>query len=640
MRFLGKPRQRLYRPLVERLEDRHLLSGGYAQVNLASDVPGMARALDPHLVNPWGIAFSPTGPFWFADNGSGVSDLLDGRGQAVPLVVTIPSARGSASTPTGTIFNGGPGFAIAEHGVAAPSRFLFATEDGTIFGWSAVVDPTRALRAVDNASSGGVYKGLALAADRAGHRFLYAADFSRGTIDVFDEAFRQVMRPRSFQDPNLPHGFAPFNIQDINNRLFVTYAQQDEDRHDDVAGVGHGFIDVYDTGGRLLRRFASQGPLNSPWGLAEAPAEFGPFGGALLVGNEGDGHINAYDPSTGTFLGQLADDRGIPVAIPDLWALTFGNGHVGGDTNTLFFAAGVAYDQHGLFGAIQAPERRGADTAGSGAFDPDAPGEPGDYPLPPSGGPAFRAIREDRPIPISELLPLTESSLVLVPTFSPVSQSGTRIEAPVPGAMMGGVAASGSFATAGPASNSVLFITAEGNSQHAGGTPTAALALNAFLDVNAAPNVPPTTAAGQRPDSTQRAVGGDGSLLAVGGAGAAGFLTELYAKNLESPSSAEQGPEALASPGQMDRIGAEFPSESQPEPQDELARANEGGPTPPGSAWTKTMDIIVIVSIPLIGAYWFRYEMRSRPSGAQGPAPLPVATPNVPGQLSRWPREP
>src|SRR5262249_27793543 len=163
------------------------------------------------------------------------------------------------------------------------------------------------------------------------------------------------------------------------------------------------------------RRFASQGALNSPWGLALAPADFGPFGGALLVGNNGDGHINAYDPRTGTFLGELADDKGTPLALPNLWALTFGNGHAGGDADTWFSAAGVGDGEQGVFGAIQAPERRGADPAGSGAFAPHAPGEPRDSPLPPGGGPAFRASSQDRPIPIADLLPLGESSLALVP---------------------------------------------------------------------------------------------------------------------------------------------------------------------------------------------------------------------------------
>src|SRR5262245_56961864 len=194
-------RQRRYRPVLEFLEGRHLLSGGFGLVNLASDVPGLARVTDANLVNPWGLAYSPTGPFWFAENGSGVSDILDGRGEPFSLVVTVPSAAHSGSAPTGTVFNGGAGFVISENGASAPSRFLFASEDGTISGWTTVVDATRALLAVDNSSPGAVYTGLALATDPTDHSFLYAADFSRGTIDMFDQDFRPVVRPGSFQDP-------------------------------------------------------------------------------------------------------------------------------------------------------------------------------------------------------------------------------------------------------------------------------------------------------------------------------------------------------------------------------------------------------------------------------------------------------
>src|SRR5262249_53756750 len=178
------------------------LTGGYTQVNLASDVPGLARVTDPNLVNPWGMSFSPTGPFWFADNGTGVSDVLDGGGQPVPLGATVPHG-----SPTGVVFNDGPGFVVWENGISAPSRFLFATEDGTISGWTEVVDSTHALHVVDNSSAGAVYKGLALATDSAGQSFLYAADFGRGRIDVFDQNFKAVARAGSFQDPNLPSGF-------------------------------------------------------------------------------------------------------------------------------------------------------------------------------------------------------------------------------------------------------------------------------------------------------------------------------------------------------------------------------------------------------------------------------------------------
>ena len=454
------PRLRSYRPILERLEDRCLLSGGFTQVDLASDVPGLAPVTDRNLVNPWGLSFSPTGPFWIAENGRGTSELLDGRAAAVPLLVTVPAVGAASGTPTGTVFNGSPGFVISENGVSASSRFLFAAEDGTISGWTSIVDPMHALVAVDNSSSGAIYTGLALGADPTGHSFLYAADFSHGTIDVFDQDFRPVVRPGSFQDPNLPDGFAPFDVQNINNQLLVTYARQNTNRTDEVDGWGQGFIDVYSTDGTLVDRFASRGVLNAPWGLALAPASFGPFGGALLVGNNGDGHISAFDPRSGRFLGQLADDSGVPIAIPNLWALKFGNGHAGGDPDTLFFTAGVADSTHGLFGAIQSPARRGADTAGVGAFDPHAPGEPGDYPLQPSFGPAFRVSNEARPFPDASLLPLRQPSLVLAPTLVPVALPA------------GPTAVSAS----GPIAN-------EGTAQPVRETRIGAIALTSFLDV-------------------------------------------------------------------------------------------------------------------------------------------------------------
>jgi uncharacterized protein (TIGR03118 family) len=417
---------RPHHPTLEALEDRCLLAGGYVQINLASDLPGLAPVTDPNLVNPWGISSSPTGPFWFANNGTGTSSLLDGEGGVVPLVVTVPSAAGSVGSPTGTVFNGGPGFAITANGWTAPSRFLFATEDGTIAGWTSEVDETRALLAVDNSSAGASYKGLALASDPAGHSFLYAADFGRGQIDVFDEAFQPVTRPGAFQDPNLPAGFAPFNIQNIDGQLFVTYALRDKAEPNNVPGAGHGFVDLFDADGQLVRRFASGGALDSPWGLAQAPADFGPLGGALLVGNTGDGRINAFDPNSGAFLGPLVDGDGVPITRPDLWALTFGNDHAGGAADTLFFAEGLDDEAHGLVGAIQTANRKGAGTAGPGLFDPNAPGEPGDYPLPPFGGPALQADGDGRPIPVSVLIPLSESSLALAPTLSTVPESNTR----------------------------------------------------------------------------------------------------------------------------------------------------------------------------------------------------------------------
>jgi uncharacterized protein (TIGR03118 family) len=601
---------RRYRPVLEYLGNRCLLSGGFSQVNLASDVPGLARITDPNLENPWGIAFSPTGPFWFADNGSGVSDILDGSGQPVPLVVTVPSALPSGSTPTGTVFNAGAGFAISEKGVSAPSRFLFATADGTISGWSAVVDPSRALLAVDHSSSGAVYLGLALATDSAGKSSLYAADFGRGTVDVFDQGFRPVVRPGAFQDPNLPDGFAPFNIQKIDNLLFVTYALRDEDGHDDVAGPGNGVIDVYDPGGSLVRRFASGGPLNSPWGLAQAPADFGPFAGALLVGNNGDGLINAFAPGSGNFLGELGDENGTPITIPNLWALTFGNGHAGGDSDTLFFSAGVGYDEHGLFGAVQGPERRGADTAGLGAFDPNAPGEPGDYPLPPRGGPGFRAGDEDRPFPMTDLLPLKESSLALVPTLSATLEPNTGAAGTVPGAPVVGGSFSGSVLTPGLVSDTTLLIPVDGNSQPVRGDPNSAVALNTFLDWDPSATVPTRKVGVQEPDAPRGPIGFLSSPSSDREGEAQGFLSETDGEQLETTGSEAQGLGARPPSGRADEILGAVPPESRAELTEECPAGSQSVSTKKGG-WMNLMNLLLVVTLPMIWTYRGRHKVKS-----------------------------
>src|SRR5437773_8237606 len=322
----------------------------YEQHNLVSDGAVPADLVDAALVNAWGLVASGTSPWWVADNGADLSTLYNGNtGAKQALTVSVPGA------PTGVVFNGGTGFAVSNGTATAPARFIFATEEGTILGWSPAVALTQAVVAVDNSAGGAVYQGLAIASTAAGDR-LYATNFHAGTVHVFDAGFHPV--PAGFTDADLPPGYAPFGIRHLGGTIYVTYALQDADKHDDVAGVGHGFVDAFDTEGNLLRRVASTGRLNSPWGLAVAPSDFGTFSGNLLVGNFGDGHINAFDPRRFQGNGQLrqqgelhaADGR--PIAIDGLWALAFGNGAAAGPTNALFFTAGPFGEQHGLFGTL------------------------------------------------------------------------------------------------------------------------------------------------------------------------------------------------------------------------------------------------------------------------------------------------
>ncbi|MBV9124536.1 MAG: TIGR03118 family protein, partial [Planctomycetes bacterium] len=336
---------------------------GYVQTNLVSDLPGLAQVVDPNLKNPWGLVASPTSPIWVSDNAAGVSTLYNAQGQPFPvgspLVVTIPPPAGSppmtTAAPTGVVFNtAGAGFPVTGMSGSGSSLFLFATEDGTISGWNPKADATHAILKVDNSGTGAVYKGLALDITPSGN-FLLAANFNSGNIDVFSSTFAPTHLAGSFTDPNLPAGFAPFNVTVLNGSVYVTYALQNAAKHDDMAGPGNGFVDVYDLNGNLVHRLASQGALNSPWGLALAPANFGLYSNDLLVGNFGDGHINAFDPNNGTFLGQLAGTNGQPIVIDKLWGLLFGKGSANsGHANTLFFTAGIHDEMDGLFGTLQA----------------------------------------------------------------------------------------------------------------------------------------------------------------------------------------------------------------------------------------------------------------------------------------------
>jgi len=328
----------------------------YIQHNLVSDVPGLAAFTDPNLVNAWGIASSGSGPIWIANNGTGTSTIYHGNGTALPLVVTIPA--GAANTegggvPTGLVFNGTGQFMVTENSVSGPAFFIFAGEDGTISGWNPNVDATNAVlpASADLSATGAIFKGVALGTVGTDN-FLYATDFHDGFVQVFDSTFTPTT---TFTDPALTAlGFAPFGIANIGGDLFVSFAKQDEDAEDDVAGPGNGYVDVFDTSGTLLRQFAANGTLNSPWGITVAPGGFGAFANALLVGNFGDGRINAFDLSTGAFLGQFLKPSGQPLAIDGLWGLHFGNGGSGGSANLLFFTAGPDHESHGLFGSLRA----------------------------------------------------------------------------------------------------------------------------------------------------------------------------------------------------------------------------------------------------------------------------------------------
>ena len=314
----------------------------YTVVPLVSDQPGVAPNTDPNLVNAWGLTSSSTSPWWVSDNGTDKSTLYRGSdGQPQALVVNVRNA------PTGTVFNPTDGFMLPTGGKAL---FLFDTEEGNVLGWNGAQGTDAVV--VANLGDGAIYKGLAIADTAAGPR-LYAADFHNAKVDVFDGSFGSV--PGGFVDPSLPSGYAPFGIQTIGDRVFVTYAQQDADAHDEVPGQGKGVVDAYDTAGHLLGRVAQHGQLNAPWGLALAPDTFGRFAGDLLVGNFGDGQINAYaELGNGHFAhrGELRNARGKSLRIDGLWALEFGQGGNNGPAGTLFFTAGPDGETHGLFGQI------------------------------------------------------------------------------------------------------------------------------------------------------------------------------------------------------------------------------------------------------------------------------------------------
>ena len=340
-----------------------LPGSAYQQTNLVSDIPGLAPTTDPNLQNPWGISQTPDGQFRVADNHAGEATLYTANGQIVGKPITIPTPPGVSppAAPNGNVFNTTSDFVISEGHKSAPATVIFSTEDGTIVGFNPKVDKTEGVIAADLSSTGAVFKTLT-AGSVNGANYLYASDFHNGTVDVFDSSFQlHTFSSNQFADPSIPAGFAPFGLKNVNGTLFVTYAKQDAAKHDDVAGVGNGFIDEFTLSGQLITRFASQGLLNSPHGIALAPDNFGQFSNALLVGNFGDSKVNAFDLKTGAFLGQLTDAQGQPLILnggvqegdtKGLWGLTFGNGNDGAATNSLFFAAGINDENDGLFGKV------------------------------------------------------------------------------------------------------------------------------------------------------------------------------------------------------------------------------------------------------------------------------------------------
>lgn len=322
--------------------------------DIVSDRPG-ALAQDTDLINAWGLAFNPRGVAWVSANGSGLAAVYNEAGQHVIPSVTIPVPNGGTppSTPTGQVFNG-------DTSAFKGDLFIFVTEDGTISGWQPSDGSTAMLR-VDNSASGAVYKGVTIAKTAASQSMLFAANFHGGTVEAFDANYAPTSTSGGFMDADIPAGFAPFNVQEVGGNLVVTYALQDADAHDDVAGPGNGFVDLYDTNGGLIARLISRDDLNSPWGVTMTPANFGSIPHRLLIGDFGDGAINVY-LLTGTgkvtramHEGALVDDNGNPLVIEGLWALKFGPGAGGFDKNNLYFTAGPDDESHGVFGQLELP---------------------------------------------------------------------------------------------------------------------------------------------------------------------------------------------------------------------------------------------------------------------------------------------
>jgi len=312
--------------------------------NLEGDIPGVAEITDSNVINPWGIALSPSGTIFVADNGAGVATSYFQDGTPAPnfnnpLVITIPASSTNTgdANPTGVVANNTASFKVSNGSNSLPAKMIFVSEDGMISGWNPSLNNTQAFKAVDNGPTGAIYKGATLGTNN-GQNLLFVTNFSSGHVETYNQNFQQI-NPSGFADPNLPAGYEPFGIRNFNGQVFVTFVPRNPAKPgDDLAGPGNGIIDVFNTKGQLLRRLISNGRLNAPWGLEIV-------NGQLWVGNFGDGKINVYDPNTGSFQGVPRDTFGIPLAFDGLWGLFLSNGD-------LFFTAGIADEDHGMFGVI------------------------------------------------------------------------------------------------------------------------------------------------------------------------------------------------------------------------------------------------------------------------------------------------
>ncbi len=338
----------------------------YRQTNLVSNIVGMAPTTDPNLKNPWGLTRSAGSPWWIGNNNSGTSTLYDGKGNTIPLVVTVPPPKGSPagtqSAPTGVVFNGSPADFLLAPGKQA--IFIFATEDGTISGWNPGIDLHNAVLKVDNSDGGGadgaVYKG-ATSGEINGKRFLYVTNFRSARVEVYDTNFKRIHLDEDAFEPDgddehgsqrIARGFAPFNIQNIGGSLFVTYAKQDAPRHDPVGGDGLGFVEIFTPSGKHIGHLEHGDWFNAPWGVVWTTRDFGEFSNAILVGNFRSGWIAAFNGFTHKFIGFVKNADGSLMTIDGLWSLTFGNDATAGPANTLFFTAGINNEQDGLFGTL------------------------------------------------------------------------------------------------------------------------------------------------------------------------------------------------------------------------------------------------------------------------------------------------